>query len=128
MSCPLDAYSYSWLEYIFPLYLWLLVGSISFICRLSTRAGRFFGSNPVAVLATVILMSYTKLLQAAILALSSTYLELPDESTKRVWRFDANHSYFQGKHFALAIVACAVSFTCDVVLKKNSPLRPGSPQ
>ena len=57
----LDYYSYTWLQFVFPFYLWFLVGLIILACKYSSRAMKLFGSNPVAVLATVILMSYNKL-------------------------------------------------------------------
>ena len=55
--------SYTWLQFVFPFYLWFLVGLIILACKYSSRAMKLFGSNPVAVLATVVLMSYSKLLQ-----------------------------------------------------------------
>ena len=58
----LNYYSYTWLQFVFPLYLWFLVGLIILACKYSSRANKFFGSDPVAVLATVVLMSYTSTL------------------------------------------------------------------
>lgn len=106
----LTFYSYAWLEYAFPLYLWFLIGAIVVSIKISARVGRLFGSNPMAVLATVILMSYTKLLQTAIFALSYTNLEYPDGSRKKVWLFDANITYLEGKHISLSIAALCVVF------------------
>lgn len=106
----MDFYAYAWLQYVFPLYLWFLVSLIIIVNKLNRRVGRFFGSNPVAVLATVILMSYTKLMQAAIITLAYTDLEQPDGTSERVWLFDANIEYFRGKHLVLSIVAILVIF------------------
>lgn len=106
----LDFYSYAWLEFAFPLYLWFLIGTIVVSSKLSAKVGKLFGSNPMAVLATVILMSFTKLLEATILDLSYTFLEYPDGSTRKVWLFDANITYFEGKHTILVIVALCVIF------------------
>ena len=103
----LDAYSYAWLQYLFPVYLWLLIVVIILINKLPFKVGGLFGSNPVAVLATVVLMSYTKLLQSSIVALAYTQLDYPDNNTN-VWLYDANITYFEGKHIALAVVAVLV--------------------
>ena len=103
----LDAYSYAWLQYLFPVYLWLLIGVIILINKLPIKVGGLFGSNPVAVLATVVLMSYTKLLQSSIVALTYTQLDYPDNKTN-VWLYDANITYFEGKHIYLAVVAILV--------------------
>ena len=80
----LDAYSYAWLQYLFPVYLWLLIGVIILINKLPIKVGGLFGSNPVAVLATVVLMSYTKLLQSSIVALARTQLDYPGKQDKCV--------------------------------------------
>ena len=104
----LDAYAYAWLQYLFPVYLWCLVGIIILINKLPIKVGGLFGSNPVAVLATVILMSYTKLLQTSIVALSYTQLDYPDNKTV-VWLYDANITYLEGKHIYLAAVAILVT-------------------
>ena len=101
----LDSYAYTWLQYAFPLYLWVLIGLIIIFCRVSPKVGRIFGSNPVAVFATLILLSYTKLVQTSIEALSFTFLEYPDGTTQMVWLFDGNIQYFKGKHIALAIAS-----------------------
>ena len=105
----LDAYWYAWLQYAFPLYLWLLIGIIICATNSSVRVGRLLGSNPVAVLATVVLMSYTKLLQTTVGALQFKTLTYHGSSQSfysdglRVWLFDGNITYFEGKHIILAI-------------------------
>ena len=103
----LDAYVYAWLQYLFPIYLWCLIGAIIVINKLPIKIGGLFGSNPVAVLATVILMSYTKLLQSSIMALTYTQLDYPDNKTN-VWLYDGRITYFDGKHIYLAVTAILV--------------------
>lgn len=103
----LDPYAYYWLQFLFPFYLWFLIGLIILGSKHSSRVGRLFGSNPIAVLATVILMSYTKLLQTTVGALSHNKLEYP-HGTRVVWRYDANIGYFQGKHIILGLFAIFV--------------------
>ena len=55
--------------------------------------------------ATLILLSYAKLLSVTIVALSFAVLHYPDGSQEIVWLPDANVKYFQRKHIALVIVA-----------------------
>ncbi len=62
----------------------------------------------MAVLATLILLSYTKLLQTVIIALSFTHLEYPDGTTKVVWLLDGNVEYFEGKHLILVVFSSAI--------------------
>ena len=113
----LDAYWYAWLQYAFPLYLWLLIGIIICATNCSVRVGRLVGSNPVAVLATVVLMSYTKLLQTTVGALRFKTLTYHGSNQSfysdglRVWLFDGNITYFEGKHIILVIFGiCFLSF------------------
>ena len=56
----MDAYAHTWLQFAFPLYVWVLISAIILASRYSTVVTRLLGSNPVAVLATLLLMSYTK--------------------------------------------------------------------
>ena len=108
----LDAYAYAWFQFVFPFYLWLLIGIIIFSSKLSTKVGKLLGSNPVAVLATVILMSFTKLLDTTIGVLSHRFLTVyPDGSNRIVWSYDGNLVLFRGKHTVLAGAAiCVIIF------------------
>ena len=73
----MDAYVKTWLQFVFPLYVWSLVGLIIIGSEYSSRIARFFGSNPVAVLATLFLLSYAKLLRTIIAVLYFTFLDYP---------------------------------------------------
>ena len=108
----MDAYSMTWLQFVFPIYIWLLVGLITVICNVSTTAARILGStNPIAILATLFLLSYTKLLRTIIAAFSFTTLEYPVDETKVVWLYDGNIGYLDkndGRHIALFLVSLLV--------------------
>ena len=108
----MDAYSMTWLQFVFPLYIWLLVGLITVICNVSTTAARILGStNPIAVLATLFLLSYTKLLRTIIAAFSFTTLEYPDDEIKVVWLYDGSIGYLDkndGRHIALFLASLLV--------------------
>ena len=108
----MDAYSMMWLQFVFPIYIWLLVGLITILCNVSTTAARILGStNPIAVLATLFLLSYTKVLRTTIAAFSFTTLEYQDDETKVVWLYDGNIGYLDkndGRHIALFLVSLLV--------------------
>ena len=104
----MDAYSKTWLQFVFPAYLWLLVGLMILISHHSPRFANLLGNNPVSVLATLILLSYTKILQTLIAGINVTYLEYPDEHIKGVWLYDANIDYLGSEHIPLFIVAVLV--------------------
>ena len=105
----MDIYAYSWFQFLFPFYIWFLVGCIIVASRYSRSIAKRFGQNPVAVLATLFLMSYSKLLQAIIVPLSWTYLTYytPSKETRSiVWLYDASvHFFKEPKHIALGFFA-----------------------
>ena len=105
----LDAYGNTWLQFLFPLYIWVLVGLMVLISNLSQRFANLLGNNPVSVLATLILLSYTKVLSTLIATAYFTHLEYPTYN-RSVWFYDANIDYIIGKHIPLFIVSVLVFF------------------
>ena len=102
----MNAYIYAWLQFLFPFYLWILLGLTILVCRFSSRATRIVGiGNPVPVFATLLLMSYSKILRTIIIGLSYSGLQFPpDGSLVNVWQFDGNIPYFRGvQHISLAV-------------------------
>ena len=69
---------------------------------------KLLGSNPVAVLAAIILMSYTKLLLTSQEILSYITITYSNGNTENRWRLDPNIIYFEGKNFLLAIFAISM--------------------
>ena len=104
----LDAYALTWLQFAFPLYVWLIIGLVIFISRYSITVSKLIGSNPVAVLATLLLMSYTKILKIMIEIYSYENLDYPDNKTVAVWLEDANVPYLESKHLILTVVTSLV--------------------
>ena len=103
----MDAYSKTWLQFVFPAYLWVIVGLVILVSHFSHRFAKLLGNNPVSVLATLILLSYTKILRTLIAAINFTHLEYPSDN-RTVWIYDANINYLSGKHIPLFIVAVLV--------------------
>ena len=105
----MDGYSKAWLQYAFPVYVWALVGAVILASRRSTRIARCLGTNPVAVLATLFLLSYAKLLRSIINPLYATFLKYPSD-TKEVWLVDGNIPYLKGKHIPLFLTSLLALF------------------
>ena len=98
-------YGYTWLQFLFPFYIWMLIVILIVISCHSAWVTKRVGSNPVAVLATLILLSYAKLLRTVITVFYFATLKLPHGQTSTVWLYDGNISYLRGKHLALFIFA-----------------------
>ena len=104
----LNAYTKTWIHLAFPIYVMLLVIVIILISRISRRFANIIGRrNPVATLATLLLLSYAKLLQSIIAVFSFASLHYPDH-TEIVWLQDASVEYLTGKHIPLFIVAVII--------------------
>ena len=103
----LNVYAKTWLQFLFPVYIWIIVVLIIVSSHYSTTAAKLSGRNAVQVLATLFPLSYAKLLRITITAFSFTLLEYPDGSVKRIWLYDGNVDYLKDKHIAL----CSCSTT-----------------
>ena len=108
----MDTYHKTWLQLAFPIYIWCLVTAIILASHYSSTAMRVFGTNNIAILVTLFILSYTKILKTITTALSVTQVlqSHPDNTTHqltpyRVWTYDGNVEYLKGKHVALFAVA-----------------------
>ena len=107
----MDTYDKTWLQFLFPLYILALVGAIIIGSRWSSKLAWLSKRNAVPVLATLILLSYTKIFQTTITIFSSTKLDTTNtaEDNPPVWLADGNILYAKGKHVSLFIAGLAVA-------------------
>ena len=108
----MDAYLKTWLQFAFPLYIWVLVGVIIILCHYSQTAMKWLGRGNIDVLATFFLLSYTKILKTIITGLSVTEIKIAradNVSDKlvphKVWTYDGNVDYLTGKHLFLFLAS-----------------------
>ncbi len=104
----MDAYAQTWLQFAFPIYVWILISLIIVTSRYSITMSKLIGHNPISVLATLLLMSYTKVLKITIEVYSSVNLDYPGNKTVTVWLKDANVPYLQSRHLLLTVVTTLV--------------------
>ena len=108
-----SAYIKTWLELVFPTYILCAVVIIIIISNYSQRFSNLIGrKNPVATLATLILLSYTRFLHSIITiigGLSPAQLTYTNGTIfDTVWRPDGSISYLKDKHISLFIVAILI--------------------
>ena len=101
----MDVYAKVWLQFAFPLYIWLIVLLIVIISRYSSTLAKLTGKRIVSVLATLFLLSYAKLLRTVILILSSAQIESSDGTVEKVWFYNGEVKYFHDGHIPLVTVA-----------------------
>ena len=105
----MDGYSETWLEFVFPAYLLLIIiAIILFYRKFPALAHRVCGENAVKVIATPLLLFYTKLQRTVAIIFSSKRMEFSNGVNYHVWVFDANVEYFKGKHLYLGIAGIFV--------------------
>ena len=104
----LTVYWKVWLQFVFPLYIWGLAIAVILLSERSVTASRLFGSNCASVLATLVYLSYAKLLHNIINILNFTFLDYPDGTRVVVWSADPNIRYLSPVHVPLFLVAVAV--------------------
>ena len=84
-----DIYHHMWIHLLFPLYIVSILFGIILVSRHSVRFSHLIGKKkPIAVLATLMLYSYTHFLQTALLVLtSSTIITITPTGSheKSVW-------------------------------------------
>ena len=107
----MDDYAKMWLQLIFPTYLIFIATSLIIASRHSTKIQRITARRALPVLATLFLLSYTKILHtvSSVLFHYSTITHLPSEHTTLVWAVDANVPLF-GVKFTILFIVCLVLF------------------
>ena len=104
----MTGYAQTWLQFAFPLYVWMLMGLIIVTCRYSVTLSKLIGHNPIAVLATLLLMSYNKVLKIMIDVYSFAPLDYPQHNTRLAWLKDANVVFVESGHLLLTVVTSLV--------------------
>ena len=88
---------------------YVLYRALVFVSERSTSFARLIGKgNPVATLATLILLAFTRFLQTIFAIFSFAILQYPDNIKQIVWLPDASIQYLRGKHIALFLVAIGI--------------------
>ena len=109
----MDSYVKQWLQFAFPLYLWIIIFIIIQLCRRYGKISRLMGSHAVPVLSTLTFLSYTKLVRTIVIVLHKREVTLhcTSESVRSVslWYEDPNVEYAKGKHAGLFGFALLVS-------------------
>ena len=105
----MNTYVKTWLQLVFPMYIILLVVLVIIISSYSMKFSKLIGKkDPVATLATLILLSYAKLLEICFKSLLAGILDYPDGSQVKLWLPDATLECFSGKHITLFLVAILI--------------------
>ena len=115
----MDDYTKTWLQFCFPIYLITIITSVIIASRYTIVVQRLTLHKTVPVLATILLLSYTKILQTVsdVLFLYSTITDYPSNVSSVMWSIDANVPLFGLHHsilftFSLLIFLLLTLYTC----------------
>ena len=101
----LNAFWKTYLQYVFPFYT---AGLFTIGLRYSSNLSKLFGNRSVPTLATLLFLSYTKLLRTIITSLELAHLtNCPSNLTRYVWSIDGRLDYGHFPHITLLLAAIA---------------------
>ena len=100
----------AWLQFIFPAYVWFILLFIIILSQYSSKVVRLVGRQAIPVLATMILLSYTKLIRIVFQVLHYTNIQCSGKNNVTLlrWYIDANVQYVRGCHIPLFLFSVAV--------------------
>ena len=96
----LTGYIKTWLQFVFPIYIFTIMGVIILCAKWSKFLQRIVGSQIVPVLATLSLISFTKLIRSVIKVLGFKRVSCNSE-VEEVWFVDGNIKYLGFPHYIL---------------------------
>ena len=97
----------SYLHFVFPIYLWILMGIYTFLSRYQWWQRQWTNTNPAQVFASVMLTSYISILHACITALRITHLDNADHPWR--WTIDPSVVCFSPEHAPLGTLSTSLS-------------------
>ena len=109
----MEAFGKTMFLYVFPIYIWLISAVIIFLSNRYICVTRLVGENAVKVLATLFLLSYSKMLRVTLGSLNFKSLRIANITsnvTKHMiehrWILDGNIAYFDGRsHLWLFLIS-----------------------
>ena len=96
----LTGYIKTWLQFLFPIYIFTIMAVIIFCAKWSKFLQRIVGSQIVPVLATLFLLSFTKLIRTVIQAFHFKRVSC-DAGVELIWFVDGNIKYLGFPHYIL---------------------------
>ena len=109
----MDEFSKAIVQFVFPFYLIALLIIIIIAAHkynLKVFQIRFVARRSVPVLATIMLLTYSGLINAVIYGLQYTHIYNVDSGTHRVvWLHQPELEYFKGKHIAVGVLCLVVT-------------------
>ena len=104
----MDGYDKMWFQFVFPVYIWIMMGVLAVLARHSTRFSNLLGTNVVPVLSTLLLLSCMKLYRTIVQSFGipgKGKIGCNESSSVVVWYVDPNIQYFDSSRIYLLVAA-----------------------
>ena len=107
----MDDYAKMWLQLAFTIYLFLIAHLLITGSRYSSRIQKLTAHRALPVLATLLMLSYTKILLTVcrVIFFYSTIVSLPGNHVKYTWSVDTSIDLF-GVKFSILFATCLILF------------------
>ena len=111
----MEAFGKTMLLFVFPIYIWLISAAIIILSNHFVSFMELFGEKATKVLATLILLSYSKILRVVFGSLDLTYIKVHVDSSNSMevarWAVDGNIPYLNlQRHLVLFVLAIVSLF------------------
>ena len=109
----LDPYTKTWLQFLFPLYIWMIAGLMITAAHYSTKVTNLIGSRALHTLCTLFFLSYSKLFHIIKDILHLTVLTTVDGNStiqhmNNVWLWEGDRTLHDSKYLGLFIFATVI--------------------
>ena len=108
----LDPYTKTWLQFLFPLYIWTIAGLMITAAHYSTKITNLIGSRALHTLCTLFFLSYSKLFRIIKEILHLTILTTLDRNgtvhEDKVWLWEGNKSLHDSNYLGLFVFAALI--------------------
>ena len=101
----MTTYQKTWLQFGYILYIWSLQIAIVYLCRKYIFFTRICGRNVTKVMATLLLISYMKILHVIQMVLGYHNMELSAKEKQKVWMLNPAIPFASAKHLPLLVAA-----------------------
>ena len=97
----LNAYAKTWLQFVFPFYVFILLVIIIIAAKRSGKFARLVGTDIIKVLVTLFVLSYNKILRTVMSAMQMATIKCDNIVQSHVWLVDGSVEYWDIKHTIL---------------------------
>ena len=114
----------TFLQFLFPVYIWIITVAIIYLSRYSIRLSRITGKRAVPVLVTLVYLSYSKIVTCIVNTLTVATIETVDGQKYLVWYLNGSLMYGHWPHIIPIILSLVMLILFVIPVTLLSTLAP----